>query len=120
MSITIPALRIAGSRHHFITERGHCAETLSEIAFDTLLAQLAQAVNPGAEQPTKDAIADVVEHALQLALDIAGFKICPCGHPFGDHLGNMGCLAVECGCRHRRPAAFELAPEPVLAGGEAR
>ncbi len=104
----IPALGVAATRFRLLRDLGHTPATLAEYALETLLSQIATALQPGKPAPTKASLAELVEDAARIAREKAGARPgCPCGHRFGDHLGRAGCL--ECPCRAPRPGS---APVP--------
>jgi hypothetical protein len=105
-----PALRVADTRFHLRAERGREANTLAEVFEETLLAQLASAIAPGAPTPSKEQLAELVAHSSAIAHQRLEACVCDCGHRFADHLSRLGCLECRCG------AARRATPELVTAG----
>lgn len=113
----IPALGLMATRSRLLRELGHAPGSLGEIALETLLTRLAEAILPGRPVPTKAALADLVEAAAVTAREkVAARPVCGCGHAWSEHVSGRGCFGCECDAERPSPAAGQ--PLPLLIGAE--
>lgn len=108
-TIEIPMDGVASARFQLLRELGHVPATLAEYAIETAFTKLAEAVQPGAPQPTKASLAELARTVVRIAHEKAGMQdACECGHAWSDHAAHIGCF--ECACPAAGPPAVQRGP----------